>query len=69
MANGDSKFRSRKFLIATASFVVVTVFAAFSLVFLCEDAGDAALVMGTWAGSDSAILGLYSHFNVKMAGG
>lgn len=59
----DDKFRSRKFLIAAASFVVVTIFAAFGLLKLAKDAGDVALIIGSWAGSDTAILGLYNHAN------
>jgi len=65
MANGDERYRSRKWRLARASFVVVTVFAAFALLKLAEDAGDAALIIGAWAASNGTILGLYSHFNVK----
>ena len=65
MANGESKFRSRKFLLAVASFVVVTIFAGFGLCTLASDAGDVALILGAWAGSDTTILGLYNHYDVK----
>jgi hypothetical protein len=65
MSNGDDRYRSRKFLLAVASFVVVTTFAGFGLIHLAADAGDVALVLGAWAGSDATILGMYSHWNVK----
>lgn len=68
MANGDSKYRSRKWILATVSLGLVTVFAGFSLFHLAKDAGDAALVLGAWAGSDTTILGLYAHYNVKAGG-
>jgi len=69
MANGDSKYRSRKFLIAAASFVVVTIFAGFGLWSLAKDGGDVALIIGSWAASDTTILGLYNYANVKEGGG
>jgi len=65
MVSADNRFRSRKWIIALSSLVVVTVFAAFGLVKLAADAGDVALVIGAWAGSDSAILGLYNYANIK----
>lgn len=69
MANGDEKYRSRKWRLAKASLIIVTVFVGYALAALAEDAGDAALILGVWTGSDGAILGLYSHFNVKEKGG
>jgi len=66
--NGDSKFRSRKWLLAVASLGVVTIFAIFGLVKLAKDAGDAALIIGTWAGSDTTILGLYNYADLKARG-
>jgi hypothetical protein len=69
MANGDEKYRSRKWRLAKASLAAVTVFAAYALGFLAKDGGDAALIMGAWATSDGAILGLYAHYNVKEKAG
>lgn len=68
MSNGDPKYRSRKWLLAVASFLVITIFAAFGLLKLAKDAGDAALVLGAWAGSDTTILGLYNYANWKTGG-
>ena len=45
MANGDEKYRSRKWRLAKASLAAVTVFAAYALVRLAGDGGDAALIM------------------------
>jgi hypothetical protein len=56
--------RSRKWVLAVASFVVVTAFAVFGLITLAEDAKDFALIVGVWAGSDTTILGLYGAVNV-----
>ena len=64
MANGDSKYRSRKWILATVSLGIVTVFALLALVMLAKDGGDGALIMGAWVGSDTTILGLYNHYNV-----
>lgn len=69
MANGDEKYRSRKWRLAKASLATVTLFAGYALVFLAADGGDAALVLGAWAGSDTTILGLYAHYNVKEKAG
>lgn len=64
----DSRFSSRKFIIACASFVAVTLFAGFGLAALAKDAGDVALIIAAWAGSDTAILGLYNNANIKAKG-
>ncbi len=69
MANDDSKYRSRKWIIATVSLSVVTIFAAFGLFKLAKDAGDVALIIGAWAGSNTTIIGLYNYANVKAAHG
>jgi hypothetical protein len=69
MANGDSKYRSRKFVLAGSSLLIVTLFAGYSLIALAADGGDAALIMGAWAGSDTTILGLYNYVNMKTGGG
>ena len=72
MSNGtDSKYRSRKWIIAVASFVVVTLFAGFGIWVLAKDAGDAALIIAAWAGSDMTILGIYNTTNIvqKKNGG
>lgn len=58
-------YGSRKFLVAAASLAVVTIFAAFGLWKLAASASDVALIIGSWAGSDTTILGLYSYANVK----
>jgi len=69
MANRDSKYLSRKWILATVSLGLATIFAGFSLFVLAEDAGDAALVIGAWVGSDTTILGLYNYANIKANGG
>ena len=69
MSNSDSKYRSRKWILATVSLGLVTIFAGFGLFSLAKDAGDAALIMGAWAGSDTTILGLYNYANIKANGG
>lgn len=61
----NGKKRSRKWVLALSSFIVVTIFAAFGLYELAKDAGDVALIIGSWAASDGTILGLYNHANVK----
>ena len=68
MANGDNKYRSRKWILATVSLGIVTIFAAFGLLKLAEDGGDFALILGAWAGSDTTILGLYNYANLKARG-
>lgn len=68
MGNGDSKYRSRKFLLAVSSLAIITVFAAFVLVKVVDDASGAALILGAWAGSDGTILGLYNYVNMKTGG-
>ena len=67
MANGDSKYRSRKWLIATISLSIVTIFAGFGMFELASDAGDVALIIGAWAGSNTTIIGLYNYANIKAA--
>ena len=65
MSNGnDSKFRSRKWLIAFSSLVIVTCFAAFGIVFETTGAKDVALIIGAWAASDLTIIGIYTTGNV-----
>jgi hypothetical protein len=67
MSNGtDNKYRSRKWIIAVASFVVVTLFAGFGILVLAKDAGDVALIIGAWAASDMTILGIYNVTNVMQ---
>ena len=60
----NGKKRSRKWVLAVASLFVVTIFTAFGLVTIAEDAGGFALIVGVWAGSDTTILGLYGAVNV-----
>lgn len=64
MAENNGKYRSRKWIIAVASLVTVTVFAAFGLYELAEDAKDVALIIGAWAASDTTIIGIYGAANV-----
>ena len=67
MSNGnDSKFRSRKWIIAILSFIVVTLFAAFGIVFEADGAKDISLIIGAWAASDLTILGVYTAGNVAQ---
>jgi hypothetical protein len=68
MANGDSRFRSRKFLLASAAFVCVTAMAFYGEYKLAKTAGDVALIIGSWGTPTAVILGLYQHFNVKQEG-
>lgn len=63
----DDRYRSRKFIVAAASFVVVSLFAGFGILKLAADAKDVALLIGAWGTVDSVILGLYSLANVKDA--
>lgn len=66
MSNGaDSKYRSRKFLFAGASFIAVTLMAFFGCLELAKDAGDIALIIGAWATSDGVILKLYNDANLE----
>lgn len=73
MANGDSKYRSRKWILATVSLGIVTVLTFAALIpYVLSDgfnAAGCAAIIGAWAGSDTFILGLYAHFNVKERNG
>jgi hypothetical protein len=69
MANGDNRYRSRKFLLATAAFVFVSLMAGWGEYALAEDAKDVALLIGAWGTPVAVILGMYSHFNVKEENG
>ena len=60
-----NKYRSRKFILAMASFAAVSLFAGYGLLQLATSAADVALVIGAWAGSDTAILGFYNYANQK----
>lgn len=62
--NGNGTKRSRKWVLAMSSLTIVTLFTIFGLLELAEDAGDFALIVGVWAGSDTTILGLYGAANV-----
>jgi hypothetical protein len=57
------RFLSRKWILAVSSLAVVTLFSGFGLYKLAKDAGDVALIIGAWAGSDTTILGLYGTVN------
>lgn len=62
------KYRSRKFLLAVASFAAVTIMAGYGVFGLASDASGVALVIGSWGTVDGAILGLYNYANLKAAG-
>ena len=64
MAEQNGKKRSRKWVLAVASLVIVTAFSVFGLLDLAKDAKDFALIVGVWVGSDTTILGLYGAANV-----
>jgi len=61
----NEKHLSRKFLLAVASFFVVTVFAGYGLVVAAKEAADVALIIGAWGASDTAIFGFYNSANLK----
>lgn len=63
----DNRYRSRKFIFAAASFLVVSALACFGAIKLAVDAKDIALLIGAWGTVDATILGLYSYANVKDA--
>ena len=67
MSNGDSRWSSRKFAIAGASFLAVTFALVWGLT-LCKDAQDVAIVVGAWGLADAAILKLYTDANNRAAG-
>jgi hypothetical protein len=67
VSNGDSRWSSRKFAIAGASFLAATFALVWGLT-LCKDAQDIAIVIGAWGLVDAAILKLYSDANLKAAG-
>lgn len=60
-----NKYKSRKFLLAMVSFAAVSLFAGYGLMRLAASAADVALIIGAWAGSDTAILGFYNYANQK----
>jgi hypothetical protein len=65
MSNGtDSKYRSRKFLIAASELLVVTCMAAWGC-HLSTDAQDVALVIGAWGIIAAAIGKLYNDANLE----
>lgn len=67
----NARYRSRKFLLATGSFVVVSVLALFTVYHaaLAKDFSGAAMVMTAWGAADAAILKLYNDANLKAKGG
>ena len=56
--------RSRKWVIACSSLVIVSAFAGFGILILAKTATDAALLIGAWAASDATIIGIYNASNV-----
>ena len=69
MSNGtDSKYRSRKFMLATATLVIVAVLGGHGEFVLAKDAGDTALVLGAMGGIFSVILKLYNDANLQTRG-
>lgn len=65
MQTDESRYRSRKFLLAVAAFVVVTAMAIYGELRLAKTAADTAYIIGAWGTPVTFILGLYQHFNVK----
>jgi len=58
-------YGSRKFILAVASFVVVTAFGSWGVFTIADTAADIALIIGAWGTADTAIFGFYNHANVK----
>jgi len=65
MTTTADRFRSRKFILAISSFVVVSVLAGYGAFNLATDASGIALVIGAWGTVDAAILKLYNDANLK----
>jgi len=63
----SSRYRSRKFIIAISSFVVVSAMGLFGCVKLAADGGDISLIIGAWGVVDAAILKLYNDANIAAA--
>jgi hypothetical protein len=72
VSNGnDSKYRSRKWILAVTSLVIVTVVLLWGVVIEAEDAKDVALLIGAWLAADTLLVKIYSDANVaeKKGGG
>jgi hypothetical protein len=67
MEEVNGKKRSRKWVICVASFCVVSAFAGFGVFVLAKDAGDIALIIGAWGGTDALLLKLYNDANLASA--
>lgn len=64
MNGSDNRFRSRKFIVAVATFFAVTVLAMHGEFSLAKDAGDTALVIGSSGAVYGIILKLYNDANI-----
>lgn len=64
MSDTDDRYRSRKFIVAACSLVVVSCLAGWGMLVHATDAAGAALVIGAWGASDAAILKLYNDANI-----
>lgn len=61
----DQRYRSRRFLLALASFLVVSFMAVWAVVLYADSPSGAAAVIGAWGSVDATILGLYNYSNVR----
>lgn len=68
MATARERFSSRKFVMASLSYIAAT-FALVWGVTICKDAQDIAIVVAAWGVVDGAILKLYNDANLKAANG
>ena len=59
-----SKYRSRKFIIAIASFAAATVMAFYGCWAKAVSASDIAIILGSWGAFDAIILKLYNDANL-----
>ena len=58
-------YGSRKFILAVASFIVVTLFGGWGVFTIAETAQDIVIIIGAWGVADTSIFGFYNHANVK----
>ncbi len=65
----NGKKRSRKWVLALASFFVVTTYGAWGVFVLAEDAQGCALVIAAWLAADSLLLKIYNDANLAEKNG
>ena len=63
----DTRYRSRKFIIASASFVAVTLMTWWGCYDAAKTGQDIAIIIGAWGVCDGAILKIYTDANNKAA--